>query len=196
MKRRSFLLWSCALALPSSTAVFAQAPVADLESEVYTALLNGLTQHGSPPIVVVAAPTISLKKDLSGLEIARRIPEATPAVVDNFVRVGEVPGRVRLDSNALRQGLNVHIAAEGKLREIFHYENERHGNQWELFKTFYKGANGILRLSRVGSDLQSGQAMVLASFECGVQCGSGFLVLMQRKGNAWNIVRDHRVSMP
>lgn len=110
--------------------------------------------------------------------------------------MGEVPGSVRLDLNALRQGLNVHVAAEGKLREIFNYENERLGNHWELFKASYKEANGILRFSRVGSDMQSGQALVLASFECGVRCGSKFLVLMQRKGNAWNIVGDHRVPMP
>lgn len=202
MKRRAFLLWSSALALPSGTALLAQTPVSDLESEVYTALVNRLTQEGSPPIVVVGAPTVSLKKELAKLEapwgesIARRIPEATPAVVDSLVRMGEIPGGIRLNVNALRQGLNVQVAAEGRLREIFNYETEKLGNDWELFKASYKGANGIVRFSRVGSDLQSGQALVLVSFECGALCGSKFLVLMQRKANVWTVIKDHLVSRP
>jgi hypothetical protein len=113
-------------------------------------------------------------------------------VVDEFVRVGELRGIVRLKTNALRQGLNVHIVPEAKLREVLGDKKSR-GQDWQRFRATYGGAANVVSFSRVGWDAGSRQALLLLSTACGALCGSGNLVLLQRRYGIWSIVKTHRV---
>lgn len=204
MNRRSFLRWSCIVAVPTSLPVLAQSAVSDFESEVYTALINRATQEinqSEIPPIVISGTTLPLKPSIqySAFEasgksftdaLAERIPQATRQVVEDLVRVGEISGTVRVRMNALRRGLKVHVAPDATLKEIF---DDRSGNGWKQFKANYGGASAVHQFSRVGSDPKSGQALVLWSMSCGALCGSGQLILLKREWGIWNIIKDQRL---
>jgi hypothetical protein len=205
MTRCSVLVWFWSLAMLSSAIALAQAPVSDFDSEVYTALVNRATEdlkQSELSPIVIAATTVSLKEGVhynpvwdSGKSlaesIAQGIPEAARPVVDELVRIGERPRLVKLKMNALRQGIKVHVVPDVKLREILS-GRDRSETDWQRLKARY-GAASVLSLSRVGWHADSGQALVVISVTCGSLCGSGHLVLLERRFGIWIIVKTHQL---
>ena len=51
---------------------------------------------------------------------------------------------------------------------------------WSQFFARYEGAPGLLRLSRAGFDDTREHALVYVEHQCGVECGAGRLIHLQR----------------
>lgn len=204
MKRRDFLIWTSALSLSTSHMCLARSPVTDLESQIYTSLLNRWAENVKPeeiPRLLIASNSASLKENFGNVThfeggksfaeiIVQRIPEATRAVVDDLARVGENLATVRLKMNALRPGLRVRIAPNAELETLFD-QSSRDGN-WERIKQKY-GTTTVLHFSRVGWDPKSAQALMGAITACGPLCGAGVLILFKREWGIWHIAKEYRV---
>ena len=59
---------------------------------------------------------------------------------------------------------------------------------WDDFDARYFGSDGFLQFGRPFVD-STGKAIVEYSYYCGDICGNGFIVLLQREGDSWNIVK-------
>ncbi|MGO9864845.1 MAG: hypothetical protein ACLPLR_14625 [Terriglobales bacterium] len=61
---------------------------------------------------------------------------------------------------------------------------------WPEFYKQYPGAQGHMRLSRVGFSPDGKQALFYSSNWCGGLCASGSYVVMEKHGSAWRVVKE------
>jgi hypothetical protein len=84
----------------------------------------------------------------------------------------------------------IRMRAEGRAR----LEQNRQGNYVEglelvsEYERRYPGAWGRLRLTRVGFNRAHREALVQASFMCGVQCGSDEILFLKKINNQWTVI--------
>jgi len=63
------------------------------------------------------------------------------------------------------------------------------GGEWPDYYRKYPGSQGVMTLSRVGFSADGKQALFYASNACGVKCGSGEYVVMEKRGSSWVIAK-------
>jgi len=56
------------------------------------------------------------------------------------------------------------------------------------FSEKYPGAGGFIRLSRVGFNGQLDEALILATWSCGMLCGQGELLFFTKRNGVWTVV--------
>jgi hypothetical protein len=61
-------------------------------------------------------------------------------------------------------------------------------NFWTTFYKNYPHANGFIQLSAVGFNTDFSQAVVEAGYTCGGLCGSGQLVVLEKRDGYWRVV--------
>ena len=155
------------------------------EIEIYNALIN----HGLGPTsetVVIASETtgdpVGITLQESKIELITELGATEEAFFDwenkNKVRV---PIEVALTLTVSYQVLN-----ERERESIFNNKDPHVG--WQNFFAYYENTSGLLRLSRVGLDLDRKHALVYVEYQCGAACGSGRLVhLMKNNDTVWTV---------
>ena len=63
-------------------------------------------------------------------------------------------------------------------------------NDWIEYYTRYPGAQGHMRLSRIGFSPDGKQAVFYSSNWCGGHCASGSYVVMEKHGSEWKMVKE------
>jgi hypothetical protein len=95
--------------------------------------------------------------------------------VANFLRVS--PEITALDREQFA-GLPLVLSSRAEVDDVF--ENK---DGWEAL-----GASTIVRFSRIGYSCDGNQALLYRSQSCGGLCGSGDLVILEKKGDKWQVV--------
>jgi hypothetical protein len=95
--------------------------------------------------------------------------------VANFLRVS--PEITALDREQFA-GLPLVLSSRAEVDDVF--ENK---GGWEAL-----GASTIVRFSRIGYSCDGNQALLYRSQSCGGLCGSGDLVILEKKGDKWQVV--------
>jgi len=61
---------------------------------------------------------------------------------------------------------------------------------WTQYYRQYPGAQGHMRLSRVGFSPDGKQALLYSSNWCGGHCASGSYLVMEKRGAAWRVIKE------
>lgn len=63
-------------------------------------------------------------------------------------------------------------------------------DDWIEYYRQYPGAQGHMRLSRVGFSPDGKQALFHSSNWCGGHCASGSYVIMEKHGTGWKVIKE------
>lgn len=135
----------------------------------------------SEHIFVARSPSVS--------DLQQRLRRASPVVIREFLKVVDNPVQLELSREA-HPALLIYTVSEERLVQLF--ENRPMPEAWNAFRAAFPGAKGLARISRVGIDSKSGQALLFMSMTPGGLGGSGHLFLLQRERSRWSIVEDVR----
>lgn len=91
------------------------------------------------------------------------------------------------ETSSLKGLLNLKVKylliSKGDVDRIFH----KGPASWELFYKKYRGAKGLITLSRVGFDSDKTQALVHVVISCDWTCGNGQFIFLKKDANKWHI---------
>jgi hypothetical protein len=162
-----------------------QAPTA-LQPEEY-AVYSALLRHGLPadaPRVILASQTFVQGESLRLVSADRQVlitDLGLPgSVVDDFIAANaeQVP-----ISRAIEIPVPYELLDNAAINALFS------GQGWAGFYSRFPGAQGVVRLSRIGFDESFRHALVIAEQICGTECGSGRLVYLNREDSGiWRTV--------
>jgi hypothetical protein len=163
-----------------------------IEGEVIAAYLNSLEsgEHRSRTLVFASLTStteeafIGSKPDAK--EVAATLPEATSAVIDDFLRVAGTPSQLEIPPRLVRKSLKWRIAQEAALVRIF--GAPALADAWKQFYQEYPNASGITRVSRVGIDEEAAQALFYLSITPAGLGGAGFFLLLHRRFGIWRVL--------
>jgi hypothetical protein len=160
------------------------------EREVVAAYLNNLeTDEPMTKVVVIASATSTMSEAFVGIgdrsaarvRLAQMLPQATNAVIDDFLRVLSESVSLQIPGHLVRKDLRYRMAGQRELDRLF----DERGKGWLNFYKAYPDASCLVRLSRPGLDEEAGQALVFMSIRGGMARGAGFFELLQRRFGIW-----------
>jgi len=64
---------------------------------------------------------------------------------------------------------------------------------WNAFYKKYPGATGFTILSKIGFNSTHDQALVYLGNSCGLLCGNGYLVVLDKHKGKWKVVKQGRI---
>jgi hypothetical protein len=67
-------------------------------------------------------------------------------------------------------------------------EQEYHGGFWSSFYAYYPDAHGLISFSNIGFNQAHTQAFVYVEHSCDFTCGTGTYVLLEKRGDTWEVV--------
>jgi hypothetical protein len=82
------------------------------------------------------------------------------------------------------------LAVDYELIDQSQLDSVLKGGSWPAFHRRFPGSPGIVKLSRVGLSADGTQALFYASHECGVLCGGGWFVIMERRDGRWSVEKE------
>lgn len=184
MRHRPALLAAALLAAGCAPAGSAS-PAPDHEYRVYTVVLDRVFAE-APRTAYLVRPTTHGQAMFGASEMLSQALERTavapPSLVQSF-RQRNLAG-VAIDPARFRTRKPVQLAGDGPVERAI---QERSG---EDPVPPAAPASGIITLSRVGFSGDGSRAAVHAFFLCGVRCGGGTLVVLERVGNTWVVLAD------
>jgi len=160
------------------------------EQEVLAAFLNKLSSDVGPTqrTLVFVPRTSIISEAIIGSEppaqqLRAELPDATDAVIADFLRVLAKSASLELPRRLVRREMQWTIANETTLNRVFDLNplNEA----WKAFYKEFPSAAGLTRVSRVGLDEKSQQALFYLSFTPAGLGGTGHFILMQRRFGIW-----------
>jgi hypothetical protein len=152
---------------------------------VYAALLShpSLTGPGGKQVVVVKRELVSaeFRVDASGWEqnFRRSLHKAAPSTIDAFLAASRQEGELPA---ALGQTPGVTLVASAELARVLEAPGR---DYWSTFARRYPKARGIVSLSAIAYGESGNEAMAYLGFNCGLLCGHGLVVVLQRDGTRW-----------
>lgn len=140
-------------------------------------------------LVVVEDSADRLVPDAIDRELlSERLTDLQAGTVESFARVNAVP---RALPEFQLPGIRVQHAGVADLTAFRAAAGP--DEYWRRFYVRYPDSPGLVRLSRVGIDPASEQALVFVHHICGGRCGTGRYVLLARSGEAWEVIGEHGV---
>jgi hypothetical protein len=177
-------LWLGLLCLAILAGTFQNAGEVDIdrpeEARVIAALFADIARE-TPQFSIVVAPR-SIIVDRSPEELKQALPEASNAVIADLLASSNKPIPVSPVSG-LPHGAQITIATAEQLDRIF--QSLSPSLSTHRFRREFPEATNLVRLSRVGFDPGSDQAIVYLMAKCGALCGSGNVILLQRSNDGW-----------
>jgi len=164
-----------------------------IEQEVVAAYLNSLVVPDQQQIktLILSSATATADEAFVGsgsrfARLSQDFPEATRAVIEDFLAVTQTSTTLLIPSELVRRELRWQVASERRLNRIFDLPSLEQA--WEQFYKEYPQATGVTRFSRVGVDGNSTQALLYFSMTPGGLGGAGFFVLMHRRLGIWRVL--------
>jgi hypothetical protein len=184
--RREVLTLFAALAASGPT--LAQVTRAN-EQEAIATFFNSVAGEVSTGKSFVFAPStataneVFIGDDSRFQRLKKELPEASDAVIADFLKLLDSPSPLELPHRLFRKEIKWSIAKESDLKQVFSSNSISEG--WKTFYRKYPTATGLTRLSRVGLDDESKQALFFFSMTPEGLGGSGHFVLMHRRFGVW-----------
>lgn len=182
------LLLLGAISFSAQAQSFENATVEREEYAVYSAMISAIYagERGSQLVISNPAGTPSFT-GLKEKDIPFAIPGAprvSPEVFEDFLLRNKTNRWLarRLDLDVKYVLVDIREIQKLDLRDL-HFP-------WKDFSQKYPGANGFIKLSRVGLNPRMDEALVYASWTCGGLCGRGEFILLSRKDDVWKIVNQ------
>jgi hypothetical protein len=152
---------------------------------VFVALLNHPSLAGASDkrsVVVtkeLVSPPLWSDEYLREENLRRFLKKPAPSTIDAFLKAVQREGEVPV-SLGRRPDITVVPGAE-LAREL-----EAPGpDSWRTFARRYPQARGIVSLSAIAYGESGDEAMAYLGFSCGLVCGHGLAVVLQRNGSQW-----------
>lgn len=79
------------------------------------------------------------------------------------------------------------LASPLSITRPYEYIDEPSPNDWATIGHTQEHILLITMLSRVGFNLDMGQALVYMAHRCGTECGVGVIYFLVREGNTWQV---------
>jgi hypothetical protein len=163
---------------------------ANLVHDIEIALYETIVNHGladDPRILVIAAETTGDPAAIAEHdEAARAIVAdlgAPPEALDGWIRMNATTAII---DRPLRLSVTYQLLDQDARRKLFAAAAPQIA--WSQFFARYEGAPGLLRLSRAGFDDTREHALVYVEHQCGVECGAGRLIHLQRGvDDSWQV---------
>ncbi len=178
--------------------------VTEAEYEIYSAYISqsfvgaiGENRIGKPiSQIVIVNCTESDKDDLDdhldpddmppGGSVEKYLRKEAPSLravtISKFHRANEKQAELAL---RFHLPLQYQLVSADKIGSIL-----KDVGSWPEFYKQYPGAQGHMRLSRVGFSPDGKQALFYPSNWCGGLCASGSYVVMEKHGSAWRVVKE------
>ncbi len=178
--------------------------VTEAEYEIYSAYISqsfvgaiGENRIGKPiSQIVIVNCTESDKDDLDdhldpddmppGGSVEKYLRKEAPSLravtISKFHRANEKQAELAL---RFHLPLQYQLVSADKIGSIL-----KDVGSWPEFYKQYPGAQGHMRLSRVGFSPDGKQALFYSSNWCGGLCASGSYVVMEKHGSAWRVVKE------
>jgi hypothetical protein len=94
-------------------------------------------------------------------------------------------GEPAMLSRTFNLGVPCHLLSDEEARELFRRDDDETG--WRLFYQRYPGSGGTIRLSRIGLNARSDEAIVYVGNQQLSRMGNGYLVLLRRRDGVWRV---------
>ena len=114
--------------------------------------------------------------------LRKEAPSLLAVTIGNFHRANEKQAELAL---RFHLPLQYQLVSAEKIGSIL-----RDISDWPEYYRQYPGAQGHMRLSRVGFSPDGKQALFYSSNWCGGLCASGSYVVMEKHGSAWKMVKE------
>ena len=168
------------------------------EQEAIAAFLNSLVDDVAPMkrSILFAPDTSTTDEAFSGGEPVQQwlkieFPEASDAVIDDLARVMSASVQLEISRRLVRTEIRFAIAQKATLARIF--ERKSLAVAWDAFYKEYPTASGVMRMSRVGIDDESKQALFYWSLVPAGLGGTGNFALLQRRFGVWRVLGSKQV---
>lgn len=180
-----------------------RAPTSEVTSNEYAVLSASITdtntnQKGKeqPVKIVISNMTQSGDDDLLLDKNGQRIPWEKTA---EYLR-GKVPALQRTTIDAFREAnaqqailhrsfvfpTDYKLVDSTQLHSIF----KKNGDPWPAFYKQFPGSGGLFTFSRVGFSADGTQALFYLRHTCGLLCGGGAYVVMEKRDGRWVIWKE------
>jgi hypothetical protein len=191
-----FLSIRCGYAQTSTNGALAEVTAA--EYEVFSAYIAqyfvgeaAKERIGFPVAQIVIVDTTEYEEsgiveDMSWKQIQhylrRQVPSLQPTTIKTFrgTNLHQAQLRPRFDLP-----LHYELVSASKIDSILHDVSS-----WREYYKQYPDSQGYLALSRVGFSPDGEKALFYASNHCGGLCATDSFVVMEKRGNAWIVVKE------
>ena len=169
-------------------------PMRAVEREVIAAYLNSLEPDKPSAKKLVIEQTTAITDEAFGTiglangrdQLAKDLPQASRRGLDDFLRVLAKPSPLWIPSQLVRPNLRLQMVRASDVDRLF--DADKLGAAWERFYKAYPDAIGLVRISRVGIDEQTSQALFYMSLRQGGLRGSGHFMLLHRPLGIWRVL--------
>jgi hypothetical protein len=180
------VLLSVAVASPSATdsQSLENATIEREEYAVYSSTLSALQEWFHPKQWVIANPTLAYG-EIQKKNVYFAMKGAPIASDETFEDYSKRNKSNRWLERRLDLKTEYVIVDFREIEKIFALIDPNYPPK--SFSEKYR-AGGFVRLSRVGFNSRLDEALVLATWSCGVLCGQGELLFFSKKNRAWTVV--------
>lgn len=169
-----------------------------IEAEVIAAYLNTVEPDEAPKKTLIVEQTTADADEafISGAGeparemLRKQLPQATEKVIDDFLRVLARPAPLSIPSRLVRRNIRMQMVRATDVARLF--DTRTLGAAWENFYKAYPDAACLVRISRVGLDEDSTQALFYLSVRSGGLQGSGHFVLLHRRFGIWRVLASEQ----
>jgi hypothetical protein len=190
---RSFRLWAIVIFLLciSTLASFAcKTGRSSEEQSVYeTVLKHHLSEfHSNQPKFLVIRENTA--KNIQSVDdyweyLHEQFPFISPQTLEDCKTKNKVPKKLK----RFESSIDYVFLGEKDLEEIFKAGTDG----WQNFYKRYPGSSGFIALSQIGFNKTMDQALVFITDVCGMECGVGRYILLQRNSEGWQVIKAHMV---
>lgn len=186
-RRAALTLLTCgAVALP----VRAE-PMRAVEGEAIAAFLNSLNPPPSDKILLFSSATATTQAAFVGSkpdakQLASDLPQATNAVIADFLRVADSSSALSIPRHLVRPELRWRVAPKESIDRVF--DTGTLSDAWSQFYKQFPSSSGLAQVSRVGVDERSTQALFHISMTYSGLGGTAYFVLLHRTLGIWHVL--------
>ena len=163
-----------------------------VEGQAIAAYLNSLDVHKPQVKILLIAPRAATAREAfvasepNADQLAVDLPQATSAVIADFLRAARASTELDIPRHLVRAEIEGLVVSQSSLDRIF--DSGSVNDSWPRFYKAYPRASGITRISRVGVDERSGQALFYISMTPGGLGGAGYFVLLDQRFGIWRVL--------
>ena len=186
-------LLGCTGVRESTTPTAPAAPMESRDYAVYDAVLEALFVAGAPagasPRFVLADSTtrgVGIEHEYFQREFGAYFPLVEALKADYSARSGE---RVPLDARSFRVRGRVEVISGQTLATLDQGADGNPDTYWRAFYTRFPGSHGHITFSRPGYDAAGTHALLSYGHGCGGLCGDWGVILLERRGDTWVMLR-------
>ncbi len=156
------------------------------EYAVYSALIEGMFSISQLDVVVIEDHTGLGVSSADAQQLAylkESLPEVDQAMLDDFqarnAQAEPLAGRFTFK-------VKVKLISQDEVKQFF----DPGGGAWDEFYKRYPNSQGIMTLSKVGFNVAGDRALVYVGNQSHFLAGTGYAVVLARKGGVWTILNQ------